>query len=173
MVAGVETAGLALAAFPIVISCLRSYIEGAQTVRRWHHYGRELNRYARKLEAEKVVYQNLTEDLFEGIVNSEEDLTTMLEDPTSPLWQKPEYRAGLQTLLHPSYDNYIAWAEDLVQTLELMKRKLGIDSSGGVSSSPIVQYPSAFARHLVNERLSSSNSIQGVRSLEGYLTYRR
>lgn len=159
MVAGVETAGLALAAFPIVISCLKSYIEGAQTIRRWHHYGRELARYARKLEAEEVAYKNLTDSLLEGIVSSEEDLTTMLESPTSPLWQKPEYRDALQTLLHPSYDSYIAWAEDLVQTLEHMKRKLGIDPSGAVGISPILQCPSTFARHLVNERLSNSNSI--------------
>jgi hypothetical protein len=45
MVTGIETAGLVLAAFPLVVNGLGSYVAGADTLRRWRNermYGREL-----------------------------------------------------------------------------------------------------------------------------------
>src|SRR2546423_8681030 len=43
MVTGVETAGLVLAAFPLVVNSLGSYVSGANMLRRWRNermYGR-------------------------------------------------------------------------------------------------------------------------------------
>lgn len=134
MASGVETAGLALAAFPIVVICLECYVKGAATVKRWHRYGRELHRYATKLETERITYLNTTLRLLGDIVD-QEDLEAMLSGPASLLWQKlesSEYKDRLQKRLHLSYDNYAARTKIMMETLESMKRKLRIGPSGTV-----------------------------------------
>lgn len=135
MATGVETAGLVLATFPIVVICLKHYVEGVETVKRWHHYRQELTRYARKLETERILYLDMTVELLGDLVDPE-DLRAMLLDPASIiLWQKPEYKNALQTRLGTSYDNYVARAEDMLATLESIKQRLGIGPSGTVGES--------------------------------------
>ena len=134
MAPGIETAGLVLATFPIVISFLEHYVKGVETIRKWRFYSRELDIYARKLEVERVKYLNTTENLLLDIVKSEDDLASMLSDPESAPWQKPEYKDLLRDQLRHSYDVYFATIHDMMQNLEGLKTKLGIDALGKVCS---------------------------------------
>ena len=134
MIPGIETAGLVLATFPIVISFLEHYVKGVETIQKWRFSSRELAIYARKLEVQRVTYLNTTEKLLDGIVESDDDLATMLSNPESVAWQKFEYTDPLRTRLHHSYDVYFARTHDMMQNLEGLKTKLGIDASGKVCS---------------------------------------
>ena len=145
MVTGVETAGVVLATFPIVISFLEHYVEGVETIQKWRSYSRELAIYARKLEVQRVTYLNTTEKLLEDIVESEDDLATMLSDPASATWQKPEYTDLLRERLRHSNDIYFATTHDMMQDLESLKTKLGIDAIGKVCHSLKSSYTSTLA----------------------------
>ena len=132
MVTGVETAGLVLATFPIIISFLEHYVKGVEAIQRWRFYTRELDAYARKLEISRVTYLNTTTKLLDGIVKSQDDLATMLSDPVSALWKKPEYTDSLRIRLDKSYEVYFATTNDMMQRLESLKTKLKIDALGKV-----------------------------------------
>ena len=134
MVSGIESAGLVLATFPIIVSFLEQYVRGVETIQKWRFYTRELAVYARKLEVQRVTYLNTTEKLLDGIVESENDLATMLSNPASAPWQKLDYTDRLRIRLHHSYDVYFATTHDMMQKLESLKTKLGIDALGKVCS---------------------------------------
>ena len=74
MVTGVETAGLVLAVFPLVVKGMQYYAEGLQTIQYWRRYRRELQNHARRIKTQWVRYLNTIELLFEGIVGSDEEL---------------------------------------------------------------------------------------------------
>lgn len=84
MVTGVEVAGLALATFPLVISGLSHYVEGLETIRSWRQFRRELRTYSIAFETERVWYLDTLEELLEGIVESNEELASMVADPRHP-----------------------------------------------------------------------------------------
>ena len=77
-------------------------------------------------------YLNTTEKLLDGIVDSDDDLPTMLSDPASAPWQK--YSHLLRNRLHHSYDVYFATTHAMLQNLEILKTELGIDAFGKVCS---------------------------------------
>ena len=133
MVTGVETAGLILATFPLVVDGLSHYINGLQTMRYWRRYRRELKDHARKLKNQTVRYLNTFELLFDGIVESEEELAALVKDPAGVLWQETKYETGLRLLLDHSYDHFLDTLKNMIETLEAMGAKLGIDPSGNVS----------------------------------------
>lgn len=126
MVTGIETAGVILAAFPILINGLTAYSKGVSRIRDWYGYRRILGQYTRDLAGEKVVYLNTLEELFEGIASSEDELRHLIEDPGGPVWQSEDYNQKLRTRLDHSYDSYISKLHDLRQTLEDFREKLNI-----------------------------------------------
>lgn len=58
MVTGVETAGLVLAAFPILMQCLNVYVSSAQKVREMRRYRRVLRQFRRAIDMENCKFEN-------------------------------------------------------------------------------------------------------------------
>ena len=132
MVTGVETAGLVLASFPLVVNGLTRYVDGVQTIRYWRRFRRELASYARKLENQRVWYLDTLEELFDGIVQSNDELAALVNDPVGPSWKKAGYEKQLRMRLGQSYDHYLDTLADIVATLEDMRDKLGVQAPGKV-----------------------------------------
>ena len=99
MVTGIETAGLVLAAFPIVVHGLSRYVEGVETIRYWRRFRRQVADYARKLENQRIRYLDTLEELLDGIVKSNDDLATLINEPTCSAWQDDEYERRLRQRL--------------------------------------------------------------------------
>lgn len=103
MATGVETAGLVLAVFPLVVKGMQYYAEGLQTIQFWRRYRRELQNHARRIKTQWVRYLNTIELLFGGIVGSDEELAgaclccTFVEDttPSLSIWRS---RRSLQLI---------------------------------------------------------------------------
>lgn len=129
---GIEVAGIVLAVFPIVVKGLGSYVEGVQTVRTWRQYRRELDGYKRQLETQRVWYLDTLEELL-GFVQSEEDLKELISDPGGTSWHNLDYEQHLRERLDHSYAPYLRTIRELLSTLQVMQRKLGIDAHGQVS----------------------------------------
>ncbi|KAF8539955.1 hypothetical protein BDD12DRAFT_835622 [Trichophaea hybrida] len=58
MPTGIEIAGLTLVIFPIVVQCLRFYLEGCQKIKEASQYRGTLKRLYRKFGMGKVKFEN-------------------------------------------------------------------------------------------------------------------
>jgi hypothetical protein len=137
MVTGVETAGLVLAVFPLVVNGLGSYVAGADTLRKWRNermYGRELKHLQRQLETQRVIYLNTLEELLTGIVHSDAERALLINDPSGPKWKCKEYETLLHERLGQSYDAYLATVDDLRESVTHLEEKTGLNASKRVSS---------------------------------------
>ena len=126
---GIEAAGLVLAVFPIVVTGLQHFTEGLETIKSWRRYHRELAKYARTLETQRIVYINTMERLFEGIIQSNDEFEAFMKDPGSTLSNNPHYEERLSTRLGRSYGNYNRIMADMLDTLKKARKELGIDES--------------------------------------------
>ena len=70
MVTGIETAGLVLAAFPLIIKGMKSWMEGVETLNRLRKARSIFRRYAVRLQCEHAVYRNTLYALLDDIVIS-------------------------------------------------------------------------------------------------------
>lgn len=138
---GFEIAGLVLAVFPIVVSGLSHFSEGIETIKAWKGYRRELAKYSRTLETERNLYLNTVERLFEGIIESNDELDELLEDPAGAFSQKPHYEEELRNRLGRSYDNYLLVMTDMLEALKRLRMELGIDEQGkvGILQVPVLE----------------------------------
>ncbi|KAL9063449.1 MAG: hypothetical protein Q9161_009465 [Pseudevernia consocians] len=131
---GIEAAGLVLAVFPIVVSGLQQFTEGLETIKIWKRYHRELSEYARTLETQRIVYLNTIERLFEGIIQSNDELENLMDDPGLVFSRNPQYEEQLRRRLGRSYGNYSRIMADMLEALRAARNKLGIDENGKVCS---------------------------------------
>jgi len=156
---GFEVAGLVLAIFPIVVRGLQQFTDGVQIIKSWKRYQRELSRYSRTLETQEIVYLNTIERLFEGIIQTNEELEELIEDPAKAFSQKPQYEESLRNRLGRSYDNYLLIMKDLLEVLIKVRKELGLDEQGKVSCDLRRSHPvpkSTRIENLAKIALSSS-----------------
>ena len=128
MVTGVETAGLVLAAFPVLVAGLNSYVDGVRTIKRWKRFSEILDEYAVQISSHQTWFRQTIEQLLDkaNIVESEE-LEAMMGDPGGKLWQKPEYDEVLRVFLGHSHMSYMQTIRALDKTLANMCHRLGFD----------------------------------------------
>lgn len=129
---GFEVAGLVLAVFPIVVRGLQQVTDGVETIKSWKRYRRELGKYSRTLETQRIVYLNTIEGLFEGIIQSNEELEELMENPAIAFSHKPQYEESLRNRLGRSYENYLLIMKDMLEALTRVRKELGIDEQGKV-----------------------------------------
>ncbi|KAL8869006.1 MAG: hypothetical protein Q9174_004596 [Haloplaca sp. 1 TL-2023] len=129
---GIEVAGIALAAFPILINGLNHVIAGIETIRRWKRYRLQLKDYADVLESASVFFLDTLDELLVDVVQSDEELSLLLGSPGGLLWKKNEYEERLRKRLDRSYVPYLKTVEKLVRTLRSMCDRLGVDDAGSV-----------------------------------------
>ncbi len=141
MLTGVETAGLVLAAFPLVLDGLNHWLEGVHKVKRWRRIHRQLKNYKIRLQSQRVTYQNTLELLLVGIVQTGEDTAAMLAEPGGEVWKKAEYDYLLRTRLDRAYDTFFETLELMVTTLSEIEKKLGMEART-VSQTFLVWYSS-------------------------------
>ena len=128
---GIEAAGLVLAVFPIVVSGLQHFTEGLET-NNWRRYNRELAKYSRTLETQRIVYLNTIERLFEGIIQSNDEFEAFMKDPGTAFTLNPQYEERLSTRLGRSYGNFTRIMANMLDSLKVARKELGIDESGKV-----------------------------------------
>ena len=66
MVTGVETAGLVLAAFPLIVKGLEAYIEGIQKIKQLRDFRKLLKSYSVQLSTQQAIFQQTFQVLLEA-----------------------------------------------------------------------------------------------------------
>ena len=107
MITGVETAGLILAVFPIVVEGLKTWKEGADSLKTWRKTRQTLRQYVMKAENQRVIFENIIEQLLSDVVQSPQYLSEMLQDPGGELWRNAKYEEGMKAHLDRSYHQFV------------------------------------------------------------------
>ena len=119
MVTGIETAGLVLAIFPLVIEGMKVYASGARTIKDMKRHEMILAQYGRALSVELVKFENTCENLLADMVSMEDStLQELMNNPGGPEWQNPNLEAAMLSRLRPrSAEQFRRVADELRQML--------------------------------------------------------
>ena len=102
MVTGIETAGLVLGAFPLVIEGLRVYIKGVSTMRDMKRYEFILGQFKRDIEMESTHFEDTCYQLLQHMALPENStLDNLVADPRGNLWKAEELQHALLRRLRP------------------------------------------------------------------------
>src|SRR5579871_5696579 len=99
MVTGIETAGIILAVFPLIISALEHYKEGFSTLQIWWMYRTEFLDFLRKIGIQFVLFRGNLEELLTPIVTSEAQMNELLLDPGGDAWRNEKLEESLRKRL--------------------------------------------------------------------------
>lgn len=144
---GIEIAGIALAVFPVLVSGLSRFAEGARTIKYWRRCRARLEDYADDIKSQETYYLDTLDELLIGITTSEDDLAQLISAPKAFAKARPEYDQQLRHRLGRSYDEYVRSVTNMVKTLGVLREKLGIENSGKVceifanSAKPTFKWP--------------------------------
>ena len=136
---GIEVAGIALAVFPILISGLNHVVAGIETAKRWKRYRLKLKDYADILESASVYFLDTLDELLSDLVHSDDELLLLLGNPGGSLWKETKYEERLRRRLDRSYTSYLKTVAKLVEALQRMRDRLGVNNVGSVCLYPAVE----------------------------------
>lgn len=128
MVTGVETAGLVLASFPLVVSVIDAYRNGLKPLRRWWQYRTQVLNLYNAVKSQQIMFQNNIERLLDPIVTSSLQMQRLLNSTNmvDPEWQNPGLAENLKRKLSSSYRPYMNTVLRISKTLEELEARLGI-----------------------------------------------
>lgn len=124
MAAGIETAGLALAVFPIVIGIVDWYSGGVS--------GRDIKLLAESLKNNEKMFLNSVESLLRCIVPAAE-LQILLDDLEGDPWRSQTLSAKVAEHLGCEADSILEKINDIYKTVLNLKEKLPVSR---IASAP-------------------------------------
>ncbi|KAL8978301.1 MAG: hypothetical protein Q9205_006081, partial [Flavoplaca limonia] len=128
MATGIETAGLILAAFPLVITALEHYENGFQVIREWVRFKGEFAAFLNALIRQRIFFRQNIEELLGPIVASEYEMSVLLDNPGGEAWADESLNAGLRQRLPGKYEyeSYATTVSYILETLHKLMAKLKI-----------------------------------------------
>ena len=129
MLTGIETAGLILAVLPLIVNQLDGYVQGLQTIKTFSgkRYRRELESYLVRLGTQRAILLNTLENLLQDVVDAEEEVQVLIDDPRGVAWQNPDFQAKLRRRLGRDHDIYVRNMSLLAGLLSTLSEKLGLE----------------------------------------------
>ncbi|KAL9629956.1 MAG: hypothetical protein Q9204_004984 [Flavoplaca sp. TL-2023a] len=104
MATGIKTAGLILATFAVVISALEHYENGFQVIREWVRFKGEFAAFLNALIRQRIFFRQNIEELLGPIVDSEYDMSVLLDNPGGEAWADETLNARLRQRLPGKYE---------------------------------------------------------------------
>ena len=124
---GIEIAGLALGAFPILTYTFDQYRDAKKAARRWWKVERTYTRLTNSLEYERLTFRLQLRRLLLPIDGNLDDaeLEALIAEPGDGRWKGKEIEAALKCRLDESYDRYCRLLQDMVDALAAVSNRLG------------------------------------------------
>lgn len=115
---GVETAGLMLGVLPLIIEGLKAYSNGVSTIKGYMKYRIPLQDLYDQLDNERVMFQNVCDELLDGLVENNKDKAALLNDLGGDAWKDPTLEEKLELRLSgASYQIYRRRMDDMNQAV--------------------------------------------------------
>lgn len=127
MVTGLETAGLVLGAFPIVIEGLRIYVEGIRTIKTMLQHELILTQFCRDLAMEQTKFEDICYQLLGDMVPAGSPiLDELMQDPGGEKWKNQYWEIALQHRLcrQASRDRFLEATQQLQLILQQLQKKV-------------------------------------------------
>src|ERR1700722_19423779 len=96
MLAGIELAGIILAAFPLVIGGFGHYENGFQQTKEWIQFKGHFARFLNALCRQRIFFCQNIEELLTPIVASEYEMSQLLDNPGGQAWADPQLNEKLK-----------------------------------------------------------------------------
>ncbi|KGO39415.1 hypothetical protein PEX1_028930 [Penicillium expansum] len=131
-----EAAGIALAILPLVINQLDSYVQGLETIKSFgaRRYRRELESYSSSLGTQQAIFVNTLERALDGVVEYEDGLDELRNNPLGNLWKRQSLQASLHEKLGRDFYPFTQRMTEIATLLEELSRKLGLDKNVSVNN---------------------------------------
>jgi hypothetical protein len=127
---GVEVAGFALAAFPMLISALEHYRDSAAVVHNWWHFERKFDDFKYEIEyQQQQLKQNLELYLLPLIVDDDQRLQALIQNPWGPEWKNHDLEEKLKERIAENYGFYMRTIKAMNGVMEKLKSKISIGGS--------------------------------------------
>ncbi|KAL1646286.1 hypothetical protein SLS58_003242 [Diplodia intermedia] len=126
---GIEVAGLALGAFPLIISALHGVKECSKVGKQWRKIRKEHKKWTTELRVQEIFLRLTLEKLLLPLVpeNTSHTLDDLLNDPAGSLWNEPSLVKKLKERLRFTFDQYVQVIEALKEALEELGTQLGMN----------------------------------------------
>lgn len=128
MITGVETAGLVLAIFPLLVSALEHYQEGFEVLSGWWKFRTEFLGFMHVMSRQAILFDENLEELLSPIITSDAEMSALVRHPTGPSWRRAELEEKLRDRLPKSYGSYRNTIDDMKETMDKLQKKLGIQN---------------------------------------------
>lgn len=132
-----ETAGIILGSLPLIIAALEHYEDVARSTEEFFGW----RKYRRRLRSELYILRTSFDEgvriLLQGIAGPD-DLTAMIDDPTSDLWITGSIADELRDALGPTYDPFILTIVEINEILLSIMKHLNLEGAGLVSRSNVL-----------------------------------
>lgn len=126
---GVEIAGLVLGSFPLLISALEHYRNGAETMLKWHNFRHAYKKCRRDLRFYEYWFDQTLRQCLLPLVVDDNELEELINDPTGEAWRDSHLEAKLAARLPQSYSLYLEIVLEIFEMMEKLKDELGIERS--------------------------------------------
>ncbi|KAL8855863.1 MAG: hypothetical protein Q9178_007483 [Gyalolechia marmorata] len=120
---GLEIPALVLGAIPLVISALEHYEEIIGPAKAFVRFHGELDRAIRELRNQHTLFEQCIELLLRP-VTTDEELSEMIDNTKSNLWQDPAIKQQLRRNLGKAYPSYMATIDDIQKVMIGIAMKL-------------------------------------------------
>ncbi|CAG8980080.1 hypothetical protein HYALB_00013482 [Hymenoscyphus albidus] len=165
---GIEIAGLALGAFPLLISAAEHYREGFEPLRRWKRFRSEFLMFINAVDIEKNIFDATLEEFLISADVPHEELQLFMTDPNYVGWHSEDLVEVLRSRLGPSYLVFMSTIKTLNETMVDLQDMLLLKNgeslkTGGLARDGASKWDYQF------KRISHSFSNEGkkkVKSLE-------
>ncbi|EXJ69790.1 uncharacterized protein A1O5_06861 [Cladophialophora psammophila CBS 110553] len=129
---GIEVVGLALGAFPILISALEHFRDSAAILRNWWRFEREFNNFKLQIEYQhQRLKQNLELNLLPLVVDDDVRLRALVAHPGGPRWQDRDLEEKLKQRLQENYSLYMDTVKIMNEVMGELKAKVSTGHSSG------------------------------------------
>ncbi|KAI4096935.1 MAG: hypothetical protein LQ344_000738 [Seirophora lacunosa] len=139
MVTGFETAGVVLAALPLIIIALEKYNEGLKPLKNFVDYKPFIRRLVNDLQTERATLKSTCELLLISLSISNTELACLLADPASSAWREQSLVKELKQRLQSSYTVFLNILEEIAGTLGTLANIIGFDSEAAQSHAEVKQ----------------------------------
>lgn len=127
---GLDVAGLALGALPLAILAVKQGIEVKHTIKDWRKIERTYIRVKNRLTYSnlflRLQLRKLVLPLLVDAKITDEDLDSLIEQPTSVRWKQGKIDVALKKRLSDAHEEYFNLLQELAETLAELWDKLGV-----------------------------------------------
>lgn len=129
MLTGVETAGLVLAAFPIVFHAFEGYKKGCEPLRDWRHLPRVLRAIMQRFDVLQLFLEDHIRNLLNPLLDKDSEVEELCRDSRHPWWKSPVLDQAFHDRLGDHrFDMYFQTVTDTYDAMQKVLHILDINS---------------------------------------------